>query len=391
MDPANQRLVDLARQATADQDWTSAARLFRELAKARPETASNWHNLALAATRRDGTAEVADLRRAVLLAPGEPRYLNNLLVGAAEVACVRLIARLLVLAPTHARALADRSFVLLRAGDYDRAFGTARRAQVADPSLAEGVARAGQAKARLTRVVLAKTLYRRYLMLDPTDSTGLGRDLARIGGLGTTQAMTPAFVAGVFDGYAAGFDSHLIDTLGYIGPRVLGEMLDALITSPIECVVDLGCGSGLSGLTLRLLARQLIGVDLSARMLERAWQRGIYDALHQAEIVSWLTLDQGCYGLAMAADVTSYLRDLQPFFQAVVSVLEAGGRVAMTAHEQAEGDFAIVEGETYSHSEAYLHRVAVAAGLAIEQQTRGAMREEKKRPLPTLFLVLRKQ
>jgi predicted TPR repeat methyltransferase len=74
----------------------------------------------------------------------------------------------------------------------------------------------------------------------------------------------------------------------------------------------------------------------------------------------------------------------------VVSVLEAGGRVAMTAHEQADGDFAIVGSETYSHSEAYLHRVAGAAGLAIEQQTRGAMREEKKRPLPTLFLVLRK-
>jgi predicted TPR repeat methyltransferase len=166
----------------------------------------------------------------------------------------------------------------------------------------------------LTRVALAKTLYRRYLVLDPTDSAGLGRDLARIGGLATTQAMTPAFIVGVFDGYAAGFDSHLIDTLSYIGPRVLGEMLDTLITDPIERVVDLGCGSGLSGLALRPLARQLIGVDLSPRMLERARQRGIYDALHQAEIVSWLTRDQGRYGLAMAADVTSYLGDLQPFF-----------------------------------------------------------------------------
>jgi len=138
--PANQRLVEPARQATVDKDWTTAVRLFRGLAKARPETASNWHNLALAQARRDGAAEVADLRRAVLLTPGEPRYLNNLLVGAAKVARARLIVRLLVLAPTHARALADRSFVLLRAGDYDRAFDTARRAQVADPSLAEGIA-----------------------------------------------------------------------------------------------------------------------------------------------------------------------------------------------------------------------------------------------------------
>ena len=86
--PVNQRLVESARQAAADKDWTTAVRLFHGQAKARPEAASNWHNLALAQARRDGAAEVADLRRAVLLAPGEPRYLNNLLVGAAEVARV---------------------------------------------------------------------------------------------------------------------------------------------------------------------------------------------------------------------------------------------------------------------------------------------------------------
>jgi predicted TPR repeat methyltransferase len=389
-DPANQQVLELARQATANKDWTTAVRLFREQAKARPETASNWHNLALAQARRDGAGEVADLRRAVLLVPGGSRYLNNLLVGAAGAARTRLTARFLVLAPAHARALADWSFMLLRAGYYERAFDTARRVHVADPSLAEGLARAGEAKARLNSVALAKALYLRYLVLDPTDSAGLGRDLARIGGLVTTQAMTPAFVAGVFDGYAARFDSHLIDTLGYIGPRVLREMLDTLITGPVERVVDLGCGSGLSGLVLRPLARQLIGVDLSARMLERARERATYDALHQAEIVSWMTQDQGRYGLVMAADVSSYLGDLQPFFLAVVSVLKAGGRVAMTAHEQAEGHFGMLEGETYSHSEAYLHRVAGAAGLVIEKQTRGAMREEKKQPLPTLFLILRK-
>jgi predicted TPR repeat methyltransferase len=387
---AGKRLLEEARAATARRDWETAATLFHELALASPKAAAHWHNLSLARLRGGLTPDRASARRAVLLAPDLPGYLNNLLAQEAGRPPARMIAWLLILAPDHARARADQAFAYLSQGSVDAALGAAQRAQIAAPALPEGIARAAQALVAETRGEKARDLYRRYITLDPQDSLGVGRDLARVGAIETAQAMTPAFVAGVFDGYASGFDAHLTGKLRYVGPKVLAGMLRGLSLEPVERAVDLGCGSGLSGLELRPLAGLLIGVDLSARMLELARDRAIYDEIHHSEIVTWLTSDKGGYGLAMAADVTSYLGDLGPFFSAVAGALVPGGRLALTVHEQEHGDFGIVVGETYSHSEAYVRRVATTAGLRIERIERGAMRDEKKLPLPTLFLVLRK-
>lgn len=387
---AIQQTLAAARRATGRQDWAAAAALFRELALARPEAPSYWHNLALTEIHGGHPARLDHQRRAVLLLPSEASYLNNLLARELSDRRERVIPWLLALAPDHARARADQAFLHLRAAKPEAASSAARRAQIVDPGLPESVGRAAQALVALDHVDAARALYRRYLLLDSSDRVGVGRDLARFGGITTGQAMSPAFVAGVFDGYAPNFDTHLTGTLRYVAPKVLAGMLDALSVGPVDRAVDLGCGSGLSGLELRRFAAHLTGIDLSAGMLARARERGIHDTLHKAEIVSWLKRDLGVFGIAMAADVTSYLGDLAPFFRAVSSVLEPGGLLAMTVHEQGDGDFGIVDGQTYSHSHAYVERVARVAGLAIKRLERGAMRQENKQPLATLFLVFGK-
>jgi predicted TPR repeat methyltransferase len=385
-----QTLESSARAATARQDWVGAARLFHELAMARPETPAYWHNLALAEIRGGNPAPVDNQRRAVLLRPSEPNYLNNLTASAAAVRPGRVISWLLALAPDHARAWTDQAFLDLRASKPGAASRAARNAQIVEPGLPESVGRAAQAQATGGHLEAARVVYRRYLLLEPSDQLGVGRDLARFGGIETGQAMSRAFLASVFDGYATNFDAHLTETLRYVGPMVLARMLDALVAGPVDRAVDLGCGSGLSGLELRRFARHLTGVDLSAGMLERARGRDVYDTLHHEEIVAWLEREEGRFEIAMAADVTSYLGDLAPFFRAVSSALAPGGLLAMTAHEQGAGDFGIVEGETYSHSHGYVEHVAREAGLTVLGLERGAMREENKQPLPTLFFVFGK-
>lgn len=388
-DTAIQVTLEEAKRATARRDWTAAARWFQELAMARPETPSHWHNLSLARIR-GGDPAPDHQRRAVLLLPLEANYLNNLLASARDGRRARVVSWLLCLTPDHARALTDQAVFYLHGSNPAAASKAARRARLADPGLPESAGRLAQALVAEGRIDAGRAWYERYLLLDPTDRVGVGRDLARRGGIETGQAMSPAFVAGVFDGYASNFDTHLTGTLRYVGPRVLAGMLDSLSVGLVDRAVDLGCGSGLSGLGLRRFATHLTGVDLSAGMLERARERGVYDALHRAEIVSWLEREAVGFGIAMAADVTSYLGDLAPFFQAVANALAPGGLLAMTVHEQGEGDFGIVEGETYSHSWAYVERVARAAGLGFKGLERGAMRVEKKTPLPTLFLVFGK-
>ena len=167
-------------------------------------------------------------------------------------------------------------------------------------------------------------------------------------------------------------------------------MLDTLSIQQAGRAVDLGCGSGLSGIELSRFADHLVGVDLSERMLERAGERGLYDALHKAEVVSWLEESSGGFGIAMAADVTSYLGDLAPFLGAVSRALLPNGILAMTVHERSASGFGIAVGDTYSHSFEHVETAARAAGLRIMAIERGAMRMEQKQPLPTMFLVLGK-
>lgn len=389
--PESSTTLEAAKRATERQDWPRAAALFRQLAHAEPHWPAHWNNLTLARIRGGQVTSASGQRRAVLLRPDVAGYLNNLSAIDVNDGRAQLLRWLLVLAPGHARARIDRAFHLLQSGQAKAAFQAARLAQLTAPDVPDGLGRAVQALIAQGEVERGVALSRRYLMLDPRDRVGVGRDLARAGAVETDQAMSPDFVAGVFDGYSDRFDDHLTGTLGYVGPSVLARMLDALALGTARRAIDLGCGSGLSGLELRRFAAHLTGVDLSARMLARAGERGVYDALHRGEIVSWLEAAlPGGYDLAVAADVTSYIGDLAPFFRAISTALTPGGVLAMTVHERAAGEFGIAVGDTYSHSLGHVERAAYQAGLQVTAIERGAMRMERKQPLPTMFLVFGK-
>ena len=109
--------------------------------------------------------------------------------------------------------------------------------------------------------------------------------LAGLRGTGASGA-DKDYVAGLFDNYADRFDSHLVEQLEYKVPALLAESVAAAAGLSDEdgaewVVMDLGCGTGLSGEPLKRLSKQMVGVDLSGGMLEKAKERGIYDELIQ--------------------------------------------------------------------------------------------------------------
>src|SRR2546430_1639578 len=68
-------------------------------------------------------------------------------------------------------------------------------------------------------------------------------------------------------------------------------------------ILDLGCGTGLSGQSLRSRARRLTGIDLSRAMIDRARTRRVYDELGVAEITAFLDAPDGeRYDLIAACD-----------------------------------------------------------------------------------------
>ncbi len=99
-----------------------------------------------------------------------------------------------------------------------------------------------------------------------------------MGGGRRSTSLPPAYVARLFDDYAWRFDKHLIKNLGYRAPALIADALSAVAPGRgFVSALDLGCGTGLMGAPLRERIDRLAGVDLSAAMIAKARERGLYD------------------------------------------------------------------------------------------------------------------
>jgi len=132
----------------------------------------------------------------------------------------------------------------------------------------------------------------------------------------------------VFDGCADTFDKHLVQELDYDTPHRLVELI-CRCAGPATAqwnVLDLGCGTGLSGSAIAPYARNLVGVDLSANMLTQARALGLYQRLEQQELLQLMHDEPAAsYDLIIAADVLIYFGQLDTVCGAAKRLLKRGG------------------------------------------------------------------
>jgi predicted TPR repeat methyltransferase len=206
---------------------------------------------------------------------------------------------------------------------------------------------------------------------------------------GKQPASPPAaYVQSLFDDYATDFQKHLLGNLRYQGHQQLTEpLLRAGRRYPIA--VDLGCGTGLCGEQLLPLVDHLDGIDLSGAMLEQARARGIYRQLGQGELNTLLSARREPADLFIAADVFSYVGDIDNCFGEVRRLLRPGGCFAFTVEQLAgDGDFALQPCLRYHHSEAYVRRLAAKHGFRIRDINIHSLRYDQERPIPALYVYL---
>jgi predicted TPR repeat methyltransferase len=213
--------------------------------------------------------------------------------------------------------------------------------------------------------------------------------LAGLGRAPVPRGAPPAYVEGLFDGYAEGFEEHVRTALAYDAPRVLTRRW-AASGGRWRSALDLGCGTGLAGPHLRTLAARVTGVDLSGNMLARARERGCYDALHKADVAAFLAGTGETFDLVIAADVFIYVGALDDVFGSLARVMPAGGAFAFTVEESAGPELELRASLRYAHSEASIRRLARDHGFEVEALERGAVREDQRVPIPGLFAWLRK-
>lgn len=200
--------------------------------------------------------------------------------------------------------------------------------------------------------------------------------------------MPDANVAGLFDRYAPRFDEKLVHVLAYRGPQlVVAAGLAALPEGPLD-VLDLGCGTGLAAPLLRPRARRLVGVDLSAGMLERARASGLYDELRHAELTAALAAEEARWDLITAVDVLIYFGDLAEVFARIAPRLRPGGVFAFSVEKDEEPGYHLRPTNRYTHHLDYLLATARAAGLRAVAREESTLRNEQGRPVAGHVLVL---
>lgn len=291
--------------------------------------------------------------------------------------------------------LAERRFAYAQGcaedGDHAAAAQMCEQALELAPEWAPAWFALAQAREALGLRAEAAAAYARTLALDPADIHGAAPRLARLEGR-AVAGLPPAYVARLFDDYAPRFDKHLTQTLGYRGPEAILAALDAVAPGRrFDVALDLGCGSGLMGRALRGRVARLVGVDLSAGMVAKARESGVYDELAVGDLVTFLqTRPEGGAALCVAADTLVYLGDLNDVHRAAARALCEGGLFAFTVESGEAMPFTLGEGLRFRHADAHLRDVAEANGLDIVRLSQVSTRREAGAAIAGRFVALRK-
>ena len=339
-----------------------------------------------------GRLELAERQftAALALAPARPSVLTNL--GAVKLKLGRaaealpLLQQALAQEPDNAEALGHCGTALAELGRPQEALPLFDQALAREPRAAAVWMFRGSVLRELGRSADAAASYREALARGG-DAELLAYYLAGLEG-GAPPAQPPRhYVQALFDGYAEGFDTHLVRTLRYDAPRVLVERIEHRRFSN---ALDLGCGTGLCGPLLRPLAARLTGVDLSQQMLEKARALGAYDALVQGDVVDFLASSTERFDAVVAADVFVYVGVLDETFRLLAQRLAPGAAFCFTVEESKGADVVLRPSLRYAHSEPSLRRLAREHGFGIDTIERRPVREEQRQPIPGLFVWMEK-
>jgi predicted TPR repeat methyltransferase len=343
----------------------------------------------------EGERGIALLRQSLEQAPANPHaWLNmgNMLVGqAGPEAALTAYEQSLMLLPDFPEAWYNRGVCERRLRRWDAAIESLSRAVALRPSYGAACESLGSLLYRLNRLSESAKVYREWLAADPTHPVARHMAAAALGKNIPGRA-SPEYVTWLFDRFADAFDESLA-ALAYRAPQLVAE---ALAVHP-GCrsgrlkVLDAGCGTGLCGPCLRSTARELVGVDLSPAMVEKARARAIYDHLEVAELTAYMSTQCDTYDAIVSADTLCYIGVLDEVFEAAVSALGAGGLFIFTVESLPEDGaerFRLQTHGRYAHAENYV-RQCLGRFAVVQSLDRIILRRERGADVSGLLVVAR--
>jgi predicted TPR repeat methyltransferase len=236
----------------------------------------------------------------------------------------------------------------------------------------------------------ARRAYERYLESHPDDAE-LQHVLVALRDEAPPPRAPNECVEQIYKTFSVYYEKQMREELGYTGPERLDEGMKAILGDRRGLkVLDLGCGSGLSGTVLRQRAAELTGIDLSPEMVELARGRNLYDKLEVAEVTEWLKRNPETYDLIVSCDCLIYFGDLGQVLVPAADHLSPNGVIAITMERGDSPPFQLTDSGRYAHHPDHVREVASRAGLHLARLDEAFLRTEYGVDVIALYVVLTK-
>ncbi|NOU00461.1 MAG: tetratricopeptide repeat protein [Gallionella sp.] len=350
-------------------------------------------------------AAIAAFLEAVRLDPAFQAAYSNL--GNAYKECGQLdqaitsYLKAIELKPDFPEAYNNLGVVLRIQGKLDEAVASFRKATSLLSNYAEAYGNLGGALQAQGKLTEALSSFQQQLRITPENIVAQHHIASLVGN--NTERAPAEYVEKVFDAYADKFDLHLVQTLKYDIPEKIVVFVTQHSTPPVEKwrVLDLGCGTGLIGVAFKPYARQLVGVDLSSKMLKKAQQRSLYDRLECLDLLGMMHNESASsYEVIIAADVFVYLGKLDEIVGEVKRLLCPGGIFAFSVEELPTSQTDVASKSNtqpyqlgisgrYAHSSAYIKNLAITHGFQAQEMVGTQIRVEGGNPVQGYMVLWR--
>lgn len=331
-----------------------------------------------------GIDAVRLIGRSLDLVPGNPHAWNNLgnilLIQGKVPQAREAYRRVTVLAPDMAEAWFNLGLCFRDTGELEAAVNCMHTAIEKQPRFVRAHENLGKMLYRVGCFEEAAQVYRQWLAQEP-DNPVARHMAAATAGIDVPERADRDYVTDLYNRYASTFDDNLRE-LGYRAPEVIVAALAGQLGGRAGAVdvLDAGCGTGLCGPLLRPLAKSLVGVDLSEKMLERARVRGGYDELVASELCAFMQSRPRQFDAVIAADTFEYFGSLRDVNAAARDSLRPGGMFLFTVEalpDDAPDDYQLMVHGRYAHSACYVRQSLLDAGFQVLELRAEILRTER--------------
>ena len=347
----------LGRLKQLENDHQGAIIIYKVMLNEQPNVGIVWNNLGVA-YREIGKPDdaISSFRAAVKFAPQMAEAWNNLGVAQDELNLT------------------------------ENALNSYRKAIEIQPDYASPHLNLGISLQKSEQFMEAEEHYNTVLEIQP-DNKAAKFMRQSIGGTETPDAAPVEHVRSIFDQCAENFETILVEELEYKTPELLFNLVRPYLTEKMT-ILDLGCGTGLGAHLYQPFANSLTGVDVSSKMLEKAYEKKIYNRLEVLDILQdWVFPEK--FDLIYSSDVFVYFGNLDTIIRSASSYLVNGGKMAFSVEKLKDNsaDYQLFPSGRYAHSQTYIQKCLKRHGLQLIEINKADVRNQSGNPVKGLLIV----